>query len=98
MDWRVKVGRWQRGEDFDLIIVRMCRLLIATNAGGMGSDIRWVYADVRFPYNICDPRDLYLVVVVGLPSSTWKLAQQVEVNTIGNFEKRRLLTKQLTFM
>jgi hypothetical protein len=57
-------------------LLRVCRLLVTTAGMGMGVDIRCdiVFKLARFDSFV---RDIALVVIVGVPTTEWKLAQQV---------------------
>lgn len=59
-----------------LIRLRSCRLLVTTAGMGMGVDIRWC-SGPSYSATIYIARDIALVLVVGIPTTEWRLAQQV---------------------
>jgi hypothetical protein len=51
---------------------------------GMGVDIRWCTGSSNITTMYID-RDIALVVVVGIPSTEWRLAQQVDRRKSGRW-------------
>ena len=56
--------------------LRSCRLLVTTASMGMGVDIRWCPGS-SYSTTMYIARDIALVLVVGIPATEWRLAQQV---------------------